>query len=93
MTVFINGVACETETWSPYVSAPDSGSEPFNKPFFVALTSALGIDLPGDAANAVTAATQVPATTRIKSVRGLAVLKEIGARTTEERRAERSPLS
>jgi beta-glucanase (GH16 family) len=70
LTIFINGVECEAEQWAPHVTSPDKGSDPFNKPFFVVLTAALGSDpLLGNDADAVTSATQIPATTRVKYVR------------------------
>ena len=43
ITTYFNGVACMTDTYGPYVTNPDVAPEPFDQPFFLAFTSALGI--------------------------------------------------
>ena len=43
ITTYFNGVACMTDTYGPYVTSPDVAPEPFDQPFFLAFTSALGI--------------------------------------------------
>ena len=57
ITILANGHVC-------LVDRPVGGPAPFDKPFFIALTQALGIG-----PNAVTAATPLPATTQIDWVR------------------------
>ncbi|HEY1827442.1 MAG TPA: glycoside hydrolase family 16 protein [Acidimicrobiales bacterium] len=58
-----NGQTCLVDHWTP--ASPLSGLEPFNQPFFVNLTQALGL-----ATNAFNpSTTQLPATTEIKFVR------------------------
>jgi beta-glucanase (GH16 family) len=49
ITAYFNGVPCITDVYAPYVSNPDTAPEPFNQPFFLAFTAALGIgaDNPG----------------------------------------------
>jgi beta-glucanase (GH16 family) len=42
LTSYYDGVACLTDTYAPHVNSPDTAPEPFNQPFFLALTSALG---------------------------------------------------
>jgi beta-glucanase (GH16 family) len=51
MTAYFNGVPCITDVYAPYVSGPDTAPEPFNQPFFLAFTAALGMgpDSPGAA--------------------------------------------
>ncbi len=44
LTTYYNGVPCLTDDYSPYVTYPDTAPEPFNQPFFLAFTSALGMD-------------------------------------------------
>jgi beta-glucanase (GH16 family) len=61
--IIYDGRTCLTDYWNP--AAPLSGSQPFDQPFIVALTQALGI---GD--NAFDpAATPLPATTEVDYVR------------------------
>lgn len=57
ITVLVNGRMC-------LIDRPIGGPAPFDEPFFISLTQALGIDV-----NAVTAATPLPATTQIDWVR------------------------
>jgi beta-glucanase (GH16 family) len=57
ITIFTNGQVC-------MIDRPTGGPAPFNEPFFISLTQALGIG-----ANTVTAATPLPATTQIDWVR------------------------
>jgi beta-glucanase (GH16 family) len=51
MTAYFNGVPCITDVYAPYVASPDTAPEPFNQPFFLAFTAALGMgsDSPGAA--------------------------------------------
>jgi beta-glucanase (GH16 family) len=63
MKVFINGKLCLTDHWVP--SSPLVAPQPFDQPFFVNLTQALGNG--NDAFNPAT--TPIPATTEIKYVR------------------------
>lgn len=58
ITVLYNGNICVSDSWL-------NGPAPFNQPFFIALTQALGLS----GSNAVTAATPLPATTQIDWVR------------------------
>jgi beta-glucanase (GH16 family) len=63
ITISYNGTTCISDTWK--AAAPLTGAEPFNQPFFVALTQALGINT-----NVFDAATTpLPATTQIDYVR------------------------
>jgi beta-glucanase (GH16 family) len=57
ITILTNGQVC-------MIDRPTGGPAPFNQPFFISLTQALGIG-----ANVVTAATPLPATTQIDWVR------------------------
>jgi beta-glucanase (GH16 family) len=43
ITAYFNGVPCITDVYAPYVTSPDTAPEPFNQPFFLAFTSALGV--------------------------------------------------
>jgi beta-glucanase (GH16 family) len=63
LTVYYNGNVCISDNYSKL--APNS----FNTPDMLSFTAALGVNLPGDSANAVTSATQTPATTSIQWVR------------------------
>ena len=58
ITVLDNGNVCLTDSWL-------NGPAPFNQPFFIALTQALGLS----GGNAVNAGTPLPATTQIDWVR------------------------
>lgn len=58
ITMLYNGNVCITDT-------PIGGPAPFNDPFFIALTQALGLT----GSNAVNAATPLPATTQVDWVR------------------------
>jgi beta-glucanase (GH16 family) len=62
LTVYLNGAVCLTDHYDP--AYPLSSPEPFNQPFFIALTQALGMDT-----DAYSSATQLPATTLINYVR------------------------
>ncbi len=64
ITAYFNGVPCITDVYAPYVVSPDTAPEPFNQPFFMSFTSALGMG--ADSANRTT---PVPATTKIDWVR------------------------
>jgi beta-glucanase (GH16 family) len=63
ITMIYNGQTCLVDHWTP--ASPESGLEPFNQPFFVNLTQALGLG--SNQFNAAT--TPLPATTEIKYVR------------------------
>jgi beta-glucanase (GH16 family) len=65
ITTYFNGVPCTTDTYGSYVSAPDTAPEPFNQPFFLAFTSAFGLN--GDSFEPGT--TPLPATTKIDYAR------------------------
>jgi beta-glucanase (GH16 family) len=60
ITSYFNGVPCITDVYASHVASPDTAPEPFNQPFFLAFTSALGVG--SDAANGTTV---IPATTKI----------------------------
>jgi beta-glucanase (GH16 family) len=63
ITVLYNGIPCVNDTYNP--AAPLTSPQPFDQPFFISLTQALGV-----APNAYTAGlTQLPATTTIDYVR------------------------
>jgi beta-glucanase (GH16 family) len=62
ITVLFDGRTCISDSWQP--AAPLVKPEPFDQPFIVALTQALGVGT-----NAVTDATVLPATTQIDYVR------------------------
>jgi beta-glucanase (GH16 family) len=63
MTVTINGNVCLVDHWIPLV--PQIAPQPFNQPFFINLTQALGIGLN----QFDPSTTPLPATTEIKYVR------------------------
>jgi beta-glucanase (GH16 family) len=42
ITAYFNGMPCITDNYAPYVASPDAAPGPFNQPFFMAFTSALG---------------------------------------------------
>ncbi len=62
ITILIDGQTCLVDNWNP--AAPEVKPDPFNMPFFLNLTSAMGIYT-----NAPTAQTQLPATSQIDFVR------------------------
>ncbi len=66
ITTYFNGVPCITDVYAPYVMWPDAAPAPFNQPFFLAFTQALGMDS-SDSFQPGT--TQLPATTKIDWVR------------------------
>ncbi len=51
LTAYFNGVPCITDVYAPYVGHPDAAPEPFNQPFFLNFTAALGLgaNSPGSA--------------------------------------------
>ena len=61
--VYDNGALCLTDTYNP--ASPLTSPEPFNQPFFIALTQALGVNTN----NYTSGLTQLPATTLVKYVR------------------------
>ena len=64
ITTYFNGMPCFTDSYGSYVTNPDTPPEPFNQPFFLNITAALGMGL-----NAVNMHTPMPATTRVDWVR------------------------
>lgn len=60
--ISFDGTTCINDAWNP--AAPLVKPQPFDRPFVVALTQALGVG-----ANAPTAATPLPATTQVDYVR------------------------
>jgi beta-glucanase (GH16 family) len=62
ITILLDGSVCMTDNWNP--ETPQTKPEPFNLPFFVILTQALGITT-----NVPNGATPFPATTRVDWVR------------------------
>jgi beta-glucanase (GH16 family) len=66
ITTFYDGQPCMTDVYGPYVNNPDTAPEPFNQPFFLALTAALGA-ANGDQYRP--GVTPLPATTKIDWVR------------------------
>jgi beta-glucanase (GH16 family) len=62
VTITFDGKTCVDHTINP--ASPLTGSQPFDHPFMIALTQALGVG-----ANAVTGSTPLPATTQIDYVR------------------------
>jgi beta-glucanase (GH16 family) len=62
ITVLFDGQTCISDTWQP--AAPLVKPQPFDQPFMVALTQALGVG-----GNAVTDSTPLPATTQVDYVR------------------------
>jgi beta-glucanase (GH16 family) len=63
LTILYNGHVCLTDKWLP--TPGDPAGAPFNQPFFLALTQALGLT----GSNALNANTPLPATTEIDWVR------------------------
>jgi beta-glucanase (GH16 family) len=57
LTTYVNGTPCLTDTWL-------HGPAPFNQPFFIALTQALGVN-----SDALTSSTPFPDTTQVNWVR------------------------
>jgi beta-glucanase (GH16 family) len=66
ITTYFNGVPCTSDTYAPYVLSPDTAPEPFNQPFFLAFTAALGMN---GANSFQPGTTPLPATTQIDWVR------------------------
>jgi beta-glucanase (GH16 family) len=62
ITLFVNGKTCLTDNYVP--SGGLVSPQPFDQPFIIALTSALGVGT-----NALTSATPFPATTQVDYVR------------------------
>jgi beta-glucanase (GH16 family) len=60
--ISFDGKVCVSDSWNP--APPLTAPQPFDQPFMIALTQALGVGT-----NAVTAATPLPATTQIDYVR------------------------
>ncbi len=53
LTAYFNGVPCMTDVYASYLSSPDTAPAPFNQPFFLAFTAALGMgsNSPGSCAS------------------------------------------
>ena len=67
MTTYYDGMACLTDTYAPYVDEPrHRRPAPFNQPFFLSLTVALG-DFNGDQYRP--GVTPLPATMKVDWVR------------------------
>ena len=66
ITTYFNGVPCTTDAHSTYVTSPDTAPEPFNQPFFLAFTSAFGMN---NSDSFEPGTTPLPATMRIDWVR------------------------
>jgi beta-glucanase (GH16 family) len=66
ITTFYDGQPCMTDVYGPHVTNPDTAPEPFNQPFFLALTGALGA-ANGDQYRP--GVTPLPATTKVDWVR------------------------
>jgi len=66
ITTYYDGQPCMTDVYAPYVNNPDTAPEPFDQPFFMALTAALGA-ANGDQYRP--GVTPLPATTKIDWVR------------------------
>jgi beta-glucanase (GH16 family) len=64
LTMLIDGQTCVTDTWNP--AAPEVKPDPFNMPFFINLTSAMGVVTNSPAANI---GNDLPATSNIDWVR------------------------
>ena len=67
ITAYFNGQPCITDTYDRYVQSPDVAPEPFNQPFFMAFTAALGVNT--DTPLAAALPSELPATTSIDWVR------------------------
>jgi beta-glucanase (GH16 family) len=66
ITTYYDGQPCMTDAYGPYVQNPDTAPAPFNQPFFLALTAALGA-ANGDQYRP--GVTPLPATTKVDWVR------------------------
>lgn len=66
ITTYYDGQPCMTDVYGPHVTNPDTAPEPFNQPFFLALTAALGAD---DGDQYRPGVTPLPATTKVDWVR------------------------
>ena len=64
ITTYFDGVPCFTDNYWHYVTYPDTAPAPFNQPFFLNLTQALGVG-----SNAFSSSTKLPATTKVDWVR------------------------
>ena len=66
ITTYYDGQPCMTDFYGPYVNAPDTAPAPFDQPFFMAMTAALGATNGDQYRPGVT---PLPATTKIDWVR------------------------
>jgi beta-glucanase (GH16 family) len=62
ITTYFNGVQCMSDVYASYVARPDKAPAPFNQPFFMNFTAALGVNN-GNQFSA--SKTPLPATTQI----------------------------
>ncbi len=67
ITAYFNGVPCITDTYASHVQSPDAAPGPFNQPFFMAFTSALGYG--SDSPVGQDMSQELPATTSIDWMR------------------------
>jgi beta-glucanase (GH16 family) len=63
ITTYLDGQVCMSDVWQPM--APETAPQPFNQPFFICLTQALGMETN----NFVAGTTPLPATTQVDWVR------------------------
>ena len=67
ITAYFNGIPCITDTYAPYVQGPDAAPAPFNQPFFMAFTAALGVGT--DSPEGQDMSQELPATTSLDWMR------------------------
>ena len=67
ITAYFNGMPCITDTYAPYVQGPDAAPGPFNQPFFMAFTAALGVGT--DSPEGQDMSQELPATTSLDWMR------------------------
>jgi beta-glucanase (GH16 family) len=67
ITAYFNGMPCITDTYAPYVQGPDAAPAPFNQPFFMAFTAALGVGT--DSPEGQDMSQELPATTSLDWMR------------------------
>jgi beta-glucanase (GH16 family) len=66
ITTYFNGMPCMTDVYGSHVTHPDKAPEPFNQPFFLSFTSALGF---GGGNTFSATKTPLPATTKVDWMR------------------------
>ena len=67
ITAYFNGVPCITDNYGSYVQGPDAAPAPFDQPFFMAFTAALGVGTDSPAGQDT--AQELPATTSLDYMR------------------------